>query len=420
MTVRTGSPALRAPAAQEARLRWGAWFDETDMTVDFPAGWEVRVHRPAGGRDIGRRGIEEALGHPIGTPRIRDLAKGKRRPCIVVDDLSRPTPAHRILPAILAELALAGIAAEDVLILAGVANHRPMMREDFVKKCGAEIVRRCRTKSHFSWDDCVYVGTTSGGIPVSLNRDFMDSDLRILLGSIVPHSVAGFAGGGKLVLPGVASIETATSFHGPQGPSTGLGHIPPARLVVEEAARMAGVDCIVNVVPNPRRGIAALVVGDLVEAHREGIRHAKDAFRTKTPTNVDVCVLSAYPKDNEFLQHTLAFGIWASAAQPIAHEEGTVVVATASSEGPGFHSLAGPGMPLPAAEDLRRPVAPRDLTFFAPGVNKGDVPAATTGDVQLFERWVDVRKSLKDKHGRKARVAVFPCASIQLAEAACD
>jgi hypothetical protein len=412
-TVRAG----RAEAV--ARIRWAAWFGDRDLDLPLPPGWEVTHCPPAGGPDIGEDGIAAAFAGPIGTPTVRELARGRRRPCIVVDDLSRPTPAHRLVPAILGELAGAGIDAGDVTVLGGVANHRQMLREDFVKKVGEEVVRRCRVRTHFSWDGCVHVGTTSRGTPVSLNEHFVEADLKILVGSIVPHPVAGFAGGAKLVVPGVAGIDTATAFHGPDGPATGLADVDvPARLDVEEAARMAGVDCIVNVVPNQERGIAALVVGDLVEAHRAGVAAARRVFATPTPAGVDVCVLSAYPKDTEFLQQQLALNLWRSAPEPICHDGGTVVVASAGSEGAGFHSLAGPGMRLPASPHLRAPVAPCDLLFYCPGMNRADLPAEA-GDVGLATSWADAAARLGRKHGDHARVAVFPCAAMQLAEAAC-
>lgn len=403
-------------------IRWAAWFGDRDLPIPFPEGWEVRSYPPRGGADIGDSGIEDAFANPIGTRPIRELARGKRTPCIVVDDLSRPTPADRLIPSILRELEIAGIASEHVTILAGVANHRPMMREDFVKKVGLAAVERCRIRNHFSWANCEYVGTTSHGTPISLNQDFVGADLRILVGSVVPHTVPGFAGGAKLVVPGVASIDTALAFHGPHGPKTGLAQIPsPARVDVEEAARIVGVDCIVNVVPNGDRGIAGLVVGDLVEAHRAAVDIGRRVFRTPTPTGQDVCVLSAYPKDNEFLQHLLAFNVWTSAPEPIVHESGTVVVAAAGSEGAGFHSLAGPGMPLYPGGDLRAPVRPHELVFFSPGVNDADLSERAKQDgVLLFRAWHDTVDWLRRRHGERASAAVFPCAAIQLSEAACD
>ena len=121
---------------------------------------------------------------------------------IVIDDLSRPTPGSRLLPPILDELEAAGIPAHDVLILAGVANHRPMQRGDFLKKIGPDVLARCRVSNHFSWDGCTLIGTTSFGSPVEVNNEFLECDLRILVGSIIPHAAAGFAGGAKLLMPG--------------------------------------------------------------------------------------------------------------------------------------------------------------------------------------------------------------------------
>jgi hypothetical protein len=401
-----------------ALLRWGAWFGDRDIELDLPPGWDVTTWPPVDGPDIGPDGIAAAFAAPIGTGRIRELAAGRRNACIVVDDLSRPTPAARLLPPILAELAEAGIADEDVLILAGVGNHRQMMRQDFVAKVGEEVVRRYRTRSHFSWADCREVGTTSHGTRVSLNSAFVAADVKILVGAIVPHTVAGYAGGAKLVLPGVASIRSATDFHGPSRPATGLAVIPPARRDAEEAARMVGVDCIVNAIPNSRREIAGLVVGDVVAAHRAGVELAKGVFATPTPAGVDVCILSAYPKDNELLQYSLAFNVWATAPKPIAHEGGTVVVASAASEGWGFHSLAGEGMPLWPMADPALAVAPRSLLFFAPGATRGDLPPSP-GGAELITGWPDVVRRLEARHGPSATVAVFPCASMQLAEAVC-
>ncbi len=178
-------------------IRWGAWYEDRDMELWFPAGWDVTECRPHDGDDIGDAGIAASFAAPIGTPRLRDMARGRTSPCIVIDDLSRPTMGHRLIPPILAELAAAGIPPEDVLILAGIANHRPMTSEDLRKKIGDVVLSSCRLSSHFSWDNCVPVGTTSFGSPVEINREFMASDLRILVGSIIPHGATGFSGGGQ-------------------------------------------------------------------------------------------------------------------------------------------------------------------------------------------------------------------------------
>src|SRR6185437_66294 len=241
--ARNGVRRRQGPRAVNARIRWGAWYDDRELELDFPAGYEVSTCAPADGPDIGEAGIAAAFAAPIGTPRLAEIARGRRRPVVVIDDLSRPTPGRRLLPPILAELETAGIAAEGVLILAGVANHRPMVREDLVKKIGQDVLARCRVSNHFSWDGCTPLGTTSFGSPVEVNSDFLQCDLRILVGSIIPHAAAGFAGGAKLLMPGIASIRSAEAYHRGSALRGRYGlAVTDARRESEEAARMAGVD----------------------------------------------------------------------------------------------------------------------------------------------------------------------------------
>ncbi|HEX4017857.1 MAG TPA: lactate racemase domain-containing protein, partial [Frankiaceae bacterium] len=346
-----------------ATIRWGAWFEDCEIQLDFPAEYEVLRCPPADGPDIGAAGIAAAFAAPVGARRLSELARARHRPVIVIDDLSRPTPGRRLLPPILDELEAAGIPARDVLILAGVANHRPMQRADFLKKIGPDVLRRCRVSNHFSWDGCTLIGTTSFGSPVEVNNEFLACDLRILVGSIIPHAAAGFAGGAKLLMPGIASIRSAEAYHRGSALRGGYGlEAPDARLESEEAARMAGVDFIVNAIPNSRLGLAGLVTGDVVEAHRAGTAIARQVFATPTPPESDICVLSLYPKDSEFLQHLTAFAPHVTAETHIVREGGTFVVVVSGEEGLGSHSLFGPGRRLAAPRPTR--IRGRDVIFF--------------------------------------------------------
>ena len=401
----------------EATIRLGAWFDDRDVPLDFPSGWDVTQCAPADGSDIGDEGLRNAFANPIGTSRLRDLAAGKQRPCIVIDDLSRPTPTKRLLPLVLEELAAAGIEASDVLLLAGVANHRPLTLHDLEIKVGAEIARACRIANHFSWDGCVHLGETSQGSPVEINPDYLESDLRILVGSIIPHGAAGFSGGSKLLMPGIASLASAEAYH--RGSATRGRYAvveTDARLESDEAARMAGVDFIVNSIPSSRMEVAGLVCGDVVLAHREGVEIARRVFASPTPTGLDVCVLSAYPKDSEFLQYLTAFAPWQTAPEKLVREGGTVVVALDGSEGLGSHWLFGPGMRL---ENKRPPgLKDRHLVFFSPHMPKGALPPAAHDAAILLSTWSEVVDVLKSRHGERASVSVYPCATIQLGSAA--
>ncbi len=404
-------------ALNTATIRWGAWFDDRELELDFPEPWAVDLCPPADGPDIGAEGIVAALEAPYGTPRLRELAAGRRRPCIVIDDLSRPTPGARLVPPILAELEAAQIPAEDVLILAGVANHRPMTREDLVKKLGADVLARCRVSNHFSWDNCVSIGETSFGSPVEVNAEFLACDLRILVGSIIPHGAAGFAGGAKLLMPGICSVRSAEAYHRGSALRGSYGAAAPdARLESEEAARLASVDFIVNAIPNSSLGLAGVVAGDVVAAHRAGVQIARRTFSSPTPAGRDVCVLSLYPKDSEFLQHVTAFAPYKTAPEPIVREGGTVVVVVSGAEGLGTHSLFGPGMKLAVTRPTR--VKGRDLIFFAPQTDPGALPLTMEGMV-LLRTWEQTLAWLRDKHGQSASAAVYPCATIQLSESVC-
>ena len=405
-------------AAQVAQIRFGAWSEDRDLALEFPAGWRIATCLPHDGPDIGAAGVQAAFDAPIGAPRLRELARGRRSPCVVIDDLTRPTPGRRLVPAVLEELRHAGIEARDVLLLAGVANHRPMTRPDLERKLGAEVLAACRVSNHFSWDHCVRIGTTSRGTPVEINAEFLDADLRILVGSIIPHGGTGFSGGSKLLLPGIASIASAEAFHRGAAARGRYGVLlTEARLEADEAARMARVDFLVNSVPNSRMGIAGLVTGDVVAAHRAGVEIARRVFASPTPVGHDVAVLSLYPKDGEFLQHLTAFAPWQTAPERIVREGGTLVVALDGSEGLGFHSLFGPGMRLAAPRATR--VKGRDLVFFSPCVDGGSLPAPARDETLLFRTWEETLAWLRAKHGDEASVAVFPCATMQLAEAVC-
>jgi lactate racemase len=403
---------------QRCLIRWSAWFEDTELELTFPPEWSIELCSPADGPDIGAHGVAEAFTRPIGSPPLRHLATGKHSPCVVIDDLTRPTQGSRLLPPILDELAAAGIPSHQVLVLAGVANHRPMVTDDWVKKVGRPVLDACRTANHFSWDSCTPIGTTSRGTPVELNNQFLQSDLRILVGSIIPHGGAGFSGGAKLLMPGVASIRSATAFH--QGPVTSGRYAvveTEARLDAEEAARMAEVDFIVNSVPTSSMGIAALTTGDLVDAHRAGVTAARAVMSTETPAGVDICVLSLYPKDGEYLQHITALAPYLTAAEPLVRPGGTIVIALAGAEGVGVHSLFGPGMQMAPPRATR--VRDRQVIFFSPGVSPGMLPDSVRDDTILHATWDDTVGWLRQKHGRSARVAVFPCATMQLSSAVC-
>ena len=176
-------------------------------------------------------------------------------------------------------------------------------------------MQRFPVYNHNPYENCTYLGDTSRGTPVRLNSEVMSCDLKIAVGCIVPHPTAGFGGGAKIMV-GISHVDTIYANHhdvggrsrptpeSPMGslhPSLGLGKVEGnvLRADLEEIGRMAGIDCIVNVVVNAKRESVGVFVGDLIAAHREGAKMAREVYRTKSKGGFDVVVLNAFSKANE-------------------------------------------------------------------------------------------------------------------------
>ena len=175
------------------------WYGDTELELDFPSSWEVTVCRMAGhdAPKLTDLEIQAAFLNPIGTPRISHMARGRKEVVIIFDDLSRPTKVAELVPYVLQELKEGGIKDETIRFIASVGAHGAMKLMDFVKKLGSDIVQRFPVYNHNPFQNCTYLGDTSRGTPVSINSEVMSCDLRIAVGSILPHPVAGFGGGAK-------------------------------------------------------------------------------------------------------------------------------------------------------------------------------------------------------------------------------
>ena len=411
-----GDSSTRAVAS----IPWRAWHGDGWLELTFPRGWRVQTYWPTGGPDIGQEGIDKAFDNPISTPKVEKLVRGKDRISIAVDDLSRPTPAARILPTLLRRLEAGGAKLDRVHVVLAIGTHRPMLRDDIVKKLGAAAVDQIEVRSNHPYDNLVVLGTSARGTPVHICRYFAEADVKIGVGSIVPHGVPGFAGGAKVVAPGVCGVDTIAALHQPGRHRLGLAKIEDNdfRADIEQfVGDQVGLDCIVNAVPNATREIAGLVVGNMIAAHRAGVELSKRVCATTMPPEpVDVAICNAYPKDSDFHQITHALHALRSSSEPVVKPGGTVVLVSASPEGYGYHGLYGPGMryDLSRKRDNRaktRTLGDASLLLFSPGLSQ--VEARKTSAVRS---WDQIVGQLLERHSGQATVAVFPCGPIQLAE----
>ena len=385
---------------QTVQVPWSAWYNERKFELTFPDSWRLSVADMKGGPDIGDAGVRAALANPIGAPPLRELAQGRRSAAILVDDLSRPTPAYRLLPYVLEELAAADINADQIRIIGALAAHRPMTREDFVKKVGEEIVERYFVTNHNAYENLDFLGHSSRGVPVFINRDFMACEVRIAMGMITPRGNI-FGGGSKLVLPGASGHTTILANH---------RYIHDGfRAHLDEVAGMAGLNYIVNPLLNPELEIMALVAGHPVEAYWHGVSLGKELYATAFPKDVDVAVFNAFPKDTELLQAGMGMvPLWTAGPDKLK-KEATVVIASASPEGLGWHSVFGPGTAL--GGQPRKP--PWRTIIFSPGVNRYDVRTKFDETVTFCKTWPEVLKTLNTVHGDGSHVAVFPSGATQ-------
>ncbi len=323
-------------------------YGRQGLEVRLPAS---NVVRTLGYRDVSPLADPEAvvracIDRPIGTPPLAELARGRRNACVVISDITRPVPNRVILPQLLATLEQNGIARNSILLLNATGLHRPNERDELVEMVGPEIVERYRIENHFGQrlDEHAYLGQSPRGVPIWIDRRYVEANLRITTGLIEPHLMAGYSGGRKLVCPGLAALETVKVWHGPdflEHPRANCG-ILEGNPVHEEntwIARRAGCDFIVNAVIDAQRRPLAFVAGDMEQAFAEGVSFVRQIVTDTVPSPVDVVVTcsAGYPLDTTFYQAVKGL----VGALPIVKQGGTIIMAASLSEGIGSPQFAG-------------------------------------------------------------------------------
>jgi len=397
-------------------IPWAAWYGDGQHRLTFPESWTVSSHEMHGGPAVHRDEIDAVLSLALDWTALAQKANGIRKVAIAVDDLTRPTPAWRLLPPLLSRLQQAGIDQDRVQILMALGNHRVMVLGDLVKKLGQQVASNLDVRNHSPFSNLADLGRSSYGLPIEVNRTFAEADLKIGIGCILPHGHTGFSGGAKFLLPGLSAIDMVQQFH-QMRPLCSDGQTVDRQKIRDEMLEIAdkvGLDLLVNVIVNAKREIVDLCAGDIVKVYQKGVEAARRVYATNLPDReVDVVVLNAYPKDTECYQVLNAVQILQSTGRMLVHEEGTIVLTTAASEGMGFHYLFGPEGLVPHVFDPAKALGGRRLFIYSPSVPESEVrPVFPTG-MEFFRNWDDLLGRLRDLYGQSCRVAVLPCASMQ-------
>ena len=267
--------------------------------------------------------VIKALQNPIGSPTLAELTKNKKKILIISSDNTRPVPSKQSIPAIISQFAREE-SAYEITILIATGLHRPMTDEEIRERFGEELMRKHRIVNHVATDksSLVNLGKMSTGNTLWVNRLVPESELVIAEGFIEPHFFAGFSGGRKSLLPGVAGAETIMFNHRPENIAsqyavTGVLAHNPIHEECEQAARMAGLDFIMNVALNRDKQVIAVFAGDPVQAHRAGCEFVLDSGRVPVrPADIVITSNNGYPLDRNIYQTVKGMDAASHAVRP--------------------------------------------------------------------------------------------------------
>jgi len=403
-------------------------YGNDTVEVRIPSGNLIGVYSPNETEPVAsvRSEIVRAIDNPIGSKPLRDLVRGSSRVVILADDNTRLTPVEAILPVVLDEMNAAGIEDEQVTVVVALGTHRFMTGAEIAKKFGNEVAKRVAIRNHNcrNPEALVDLGTTPNNTRIRVNREVYEADFTLGIGSIVPHHIPGFAGGAKIVQPGVSGDETTAGTHllSVRAPRSHLGvERNPVREEMNQIARQTGMNTIFNVVLSRHGELVGAFFGDTVAAFTEGVKLSRQVYAVTIPEPADIVIAGSHPCDIEFWQAHKAL----YPSDRAVKAGGTIIVVTPCDEGVAVTHPDVLELARCSAGDLRRRVAARELhdgvaaalaiawaqvkereEVFLVSRGIDEDSARTLG----FTRFDDVQAACDAalaRHGREARVAVL-------------
>lgn len=318
-------------------LRHNLWSREETINLNLPDSWNVRVLNMAGdGRQVlGADDYRRALA-PLGMK----LA-GKKEICVAFDDLSRPTRTYKIVPYLLEVFEQAGIRDEQVRFLCALGTHIPFDNVPFRMKLGHEVLERFAVYNHNPYENCEHLGQTALGTPIMVNREFLSCDFRIGIGSFVPHGFCGVGGGYKIVMPGVAHVDSITHHHGSllnqniEVCRSGHYRDNPLLNDIKEFGRKVGLDVKIDVLVNTQAESVDICAGTPDEVYAQFADRVVQHYGTHVPGKADMVFVNTFAKGNEA---TIGLSL---AATLLKDEGGDVVLLADVPQGQVVHYLFG-------------------------------------------------------------------------------
>jgi len=314
------------------------WNRDATLSMSFPARWNTQVLAMGGdgkemlAQDDYRKAVR----------RLAPLIKDKKEVCILFDDLSRPTRTYEIVPSLLELFQQCGIRDEQVRFICALGTHAPLDNRAFRKKLGNEVMERFPVYNHNPYEHCELIGKTKQGTPVMVNKEYLSCDLRIGIGTFMPHSFCGFGGGYKIVMPAVSHIDAIEYHHGTLlkrywDVCYGIGRYKNNPLLedIKECGKMARLDAVINVMVNTGAFATDIYAGDPDGLYREMTEKAALHYSTPVNKKADIVFANAFGKASEAV---IALSL---AEEFLKDEGGDVVVLCDIEEGQVVHYLLG-------------------------------------------------------------------------------
>jgi nickel-dependent lactate racemase len=303
--------------------------------VEVPDANLMGVYAPRAMGDVDEDGVlARGFAQPYGAPRLREAVARTARVLVLIDDATRGTPVPRLLRHVLEQLRAAGVGDHQIELLTAPGTHRAMTEDELRQKLG-EYYGRFKVHQHRWLDEANLreYGFTSDGTRVTANRLLAEVDFVLGLGAIVPHRVKGFSGGAKIAFPGVAGREMQERNQWEASlrlSETVMGVAEnPMRRRMEEAARLAGLRYIANVVTDREQQIVGCFVGDVVEAHRAGCVLSREVNAAPMLQRADIVLIDSHPADRDFWQSAKG----AYSGTMAVRRGGTLIVVAPNPEG---------------------------------------------------------------------------------------
>ena len=313
-------------------------YGRNGLWVEVPDHADVFLVRETTGIADEVAEVQIAIQNPIQSPPLGSLVRAGMKVAVAHTDITRATPNDRLLPVILKELEKSGVSRKDIVLLNGLGTHRPQTRDEMTQMLGADLVKDYLCLQHDAYDDAglVSLGQTERGHPISLNRNLIEADFKILTGFIEPHFFAGFSGGPKAILPALAGAESIFANHSPAmiahpKATFNITHGNPVWEEMKEVALKVENTFLVNVTLDRENKITNVFAGDLITAHAQGCNFVKSASEFEIPDLYDVVITtnSGYPLDQNLYQCVKGL----AAARRAVRKGGAILLLAACEEG---------------------------------------------------------------------------------------